>query len=343
MKLRRASRKREACVFRSDSTLGVIWNVVRNTERNPGRNLVGYASRNNRSVKDLRTYVDEFEAPEGIAEAMASKISFKVLEIEESEDRASANVEITMPDPGSLVADLLGLAMKSAFGDSDEQKMEEALAEKLEDPDLPLTTKTESFHLIREEAGWKVFLDWKAEIAAKRRKAEVEALLAEARQLREGKRLEGAVEKYAEALELDSEMVEAKEGLAEAQGELEVFQEKQAYVSNVVLYDFEARYYESYSDKDVPGVTFKLKNTGDRTLSKVAVIVYFRDASDVTIAEENLHPVWITEYSSSDEKPLKPNYIWQLERGRFYEASSVPSEWKEGAASAKIVDIEFAQ
>ena len=36
------------------------------------------------------------------------------------------------------------------------------------------------------------------------------------------------------------------------------------------------------------------------------------------------------------------NYIWQMERGKFYKADSAPSEWKEGSASAKITDIEFA-
>jgi len=44
-----------------------------------------------------------------------------------------------------------------------------------------------------------------------------------------------------------------------------------------------------------------------------------------------------------DNKPLKPNYIWKLEQGRFMQAKSVPSEWKQGSVAAKITDIEFAK
>lgn len=51
--------------------------------------------------------------------------------------------------------------------------------------------------------------------------------------------------------------------------------------------------------------------------------------------------MWVTKYSISDNKPLKPNYIWQLERGKFYQAKSVPDEWKAGSVSAKITDLEF--
>ena len=61
------------------------------------------------------------------------------------------------------------------------------------------------------------------------------------------------------------------------------------------------------------------------------------------IAEEEFNPVLVTKYSFGNNKPLRPNYIWQQERGQFYQAKSVPSEWKEGAVKAKITDIEFAE
>ena len=70
--------------------------------------------------------------------------------------------------------------------------------------------------------------------------------------------------------------------------------------------------------------------------------MYFKDAKGNVIAEETYYPVLVSEFSfGRDNKPLKPNYIWQLERGKFYRADSVPDEWKEGAVSAKITDIEF--
>ena len=92
----------------------------------------------------------------------------------------------------------------------------------------------------------------------------------------------------------------------------------------------------------MPGVEFKLKNKGDRTLRKVEVTVYFKDHSGAIIAEEDYNPVLVTKYSfGGDNKPLKPNYIWQLERGKFLQAKSVPSEWAKGKAEARITDIDF--
>ena len=108
------------------------------------------------------------------------------------------------------------------------------------------------------------------------------------------------------------------------------------------LYGLKAKYYTTYLEEKIPGVEFKLKNQGDRILKEVEVTVYFKDANGTIIAEEDYHPVLVTKYSfSSDNKPLKPNYVWQMERGKFYKAKSVPSEWKAGAVSAKITNIEF--
>lgn len=119
-----------------------------------------------------------------------------------------------------------------------------------------------------------------------------------------------------------------------------LFQKKQDYIKNLEIYDFKAHYYKSFLDERVPGVEFKIKNNGAETLDKVKVTVYFKNAQGNTIAEEDYLPVLVSNWSS-DNKPLKPNYIWQMERGKFYAAKSVPSEWKEGAAEIRITDLQF--
>jgi hypothetical protein len=122
-------------------------------------------------------------------------------------------------------------------------------------------------------------------------------------------------------------------------------QEKREYSSQIDLYDFKAKHYAAALDGRVPGVDFKLKNRGTRTLKEVEVTVYFKDAQGEVISEEVYHPVLVSDSSFSirPSKPLKPQYIWQMESGRFYQAKSVPSEWKEGSAVAKITDLEFAE
>lgn len=120
--------------------------------------------------------------------------------------------------------------------------------------------------------------------------------------------------------------------------------EETAYIrSNLRLYDLEAKYFDSMLDGRIPGVDFKFKNLGNRTLNSVTVRVVFQDADGKPIAEEEYNPVLVTENNyMGDNTPLRPNYIWQNEPDKFYQAKSVPSEWAEGKATATITDIEFA-
>lgn len=116
----------------------------------------------------------------------------------------------------------------------------------------------------------------------------------------------------------------------------------ESYIEKIKLYDLEAKYMESLLDGKVPGVTFKLKNEGDKTLSRVEVTVYFLDKDDNSIYEESFYPV-NTEGMFSDSKPLKPNYVWRMERGKFYSAKSAPDEWKSGNTKAEVTSVKFSK
>lgn len=118
---------------------------------------------------------------------------------------------------------------------------------------------------------------------------------------------------------------------------------KNAYIkNNLTLYGVTSKYYDSVLDGKVPGVDFKIKNNGDQALSRVEVTIYFKDESDAVIFEKSFLPVLVSEYSfSGNNDPLKPGYIWQQERGHFYSAKDVPSEWSEGNVEAEITRIEF--
>ena len=303
----------------------------------------GYVSSADKSIKTLDEYIRENKKNDGpLAKALSSTISFKVLNVTETGEKAEANVEITLPDFGVIFTDLMGAAFSSAFGNKDEKQIEQALAKKYESGNVPTTTQKQTFQLVKEQGEWKVFLDWKTEKIKKEKQAKIQKLLDEAEQLKKEKKLYGALDKYQQVLKLDSEMVEAQKGIEETKKEIESFKEKQEYIKNLVLYDLKAKYYTTIFDERVPGVGFKIKNKGNRTLKEVEVTVYFKDAQGNIIAEETYHPVFVSKYSfGRNNKPLKPNYIWQLERGKFYKADSVPDEWKEGAVSAKITNIEF--
>ncbi|MDB6122195.1 MAG: hypothetical protein JWQ71_1188 [Pedosphaera sp.] len=124
----------------------------------------------------------------------------------------------------------------------------------------------------------------------------------------------------------------------------ELAKEKATYIQDhVTLYDIEVKYMDSILDGKVPGVLFKLRNTGDRQLDMVKVTFYFKDSAGTVIFEEDFHPVLVSDYSIQNSKPLKAGYVWQMESGKFYTAKSVPREWKEGSVDVKITDIQFSK
>ena len=126
--------------------------------------------------------------------------------------------------------------------------------------------------------------------------------------------------------------------------EAELRAEANAYTDqHIELYDLSAKYIDTYLNERVPGVLFKLKNNGERSLDRVEVTVYFKNADGQIIAEEDFHPVLVSTYSMNDSKPLRPGYIWQMESGKYYTAKQVPSEWQEGSIEASVTDVRFSE
>ncbi len=114
----------------------------------------------------------------------------------------------------------------------------------------------------------------------------------------------------------------------------------QDYVSKIQIYDFSARYFESFRGKEA-GVQFKIKNLGNKTITELKVIVFFKDKNNTTISEEDFFPINTESFSAEFRKPLKPGYIWTMPEGKFLPAESVPNEWQEGNVSISIADIKF--
>ena len=149
-------------------------------------------------------------------------------------------------------------------------------------------------------------------------------LIKQAQQLESQKNFYSAMKVYSEAVISDPNSNEAFNSLEKVVNETKLLQEKAKYIEKIQLYDFNAKLYESFLEEPGPGIEFKLKN---------------KDIDGKIIYQESWYPV------SSYRDPLRPGYIWQLERGKFYPARKVPTEWKPGAdaAYAEVTDIEFAE
>lgn len=174
------------------------------------------------------------------------------------------------------------------------------------------------------------------------RSQEIAPLLEKARKLESQQSLYVAMKVYCEAAQVGGNLPVIADGLQGITKAVSEKQEKEEYMTKIRLYDFTARIYKRTFDEDVPGIEFKLQNTGTRVLSRVVVTVYFQDSDGSTIYEEKWQPV--NGSSWMEPTVLRPGYIWQLERNKFYPVEKLPSEWKPGpsAAYAKVTDIEFA-
>lgn len=119
---------------------------------------------------------------------------------------------------------------------------------------------------------------------------------------------------------------------------------KENYIATKLrLYDAEVRYMQSVLNGKVAGATFKIENNGDLTLARAKVTVFFKNSVGRIISEEDFIPFSDSFRFSGSDKPLKPGYIWQNEKGTFLSADSVPDEWQEGSVDIKIVDIDFVE
>jgi hypothetical protein len=123
--------------------------------------------------------------------------------------------------------------------------------------------------------------------------------------------------------------------------------QKSDYIPLVELTGLTANNYNTY-DGWKTGVTFRLKNNGDKTLNRVEVTIYFLDGNHQPVYDEKFYPVSVS--NRSNDTPLRPGYAWQLDSGHFMQVSrAVPDEWQNGGPAfrqnvrAEITDIEFAQ
>ena len=279
-------------------------------------------SSSDRSVKSLAEYKEQESSEFGLlfTEAVRKSTTFKVNDSSENGDSAIVKVEITQDDYSAAVSEMFGAAFSGA------SKYD--LAKKAENLKGNASKKTteKTYNLIKENGQWVIFFDWEKEIKIKKLKEE-------AKKLEQDGILENLVSKYDEILALDSsnnEILAKKNAVVE----------KINYFSKVAVYDFVAKYYEQYFGGKEAGVVFKVKNNGNKELKRVQLTVYFKDNSGNIIHEDKFTPV--SEYSwNSNNKPLKPNRIWQMDSGYYLKADNVPSEWKEGYADVKITDIDF--
>ena len=170
----------------------------------------------------------------------------------------------------------------------------------------------------------------------------ISSLKSEAEKLLKNNKFQEALGKYETMGAIPSGSEKAQDGIENTSKAIKEFEEKASYFSKIKITEFTAKRIDTWSKKNIPAVRFSLKNIGERSLDKVKVLVFFYDKNGKVIYEKNYHPVLVGGFLS-DDKPLKPGYIDEMEVNNYHTLNSTLSEWQEGKATIKVVDIEFSK
>ena len=89
-------------------------------------------------------------------------------------------------------------------------------------------------------------------------------------------------------------------------------------------------------DHECPAVWGRIKNMGDRTLSRVVVTAYFPDSSGKVVFEKQYSAVTTGGFMSHDS-PLRPGYIKEF----GYVVEGCPSECVPANVRVTVTDVDF--
>jgi ribosome-binding factor A len=285
-------------------------------------------SSKDKAVKSQQEFSGDIKEIGGLMKGLSSKVSYNVKDVKVTGDKALANVDVTMPDMSGAMGELLGVAMQSAFGGGkpDDKAMEKLIAEKLKDKNLPTTTRTEQYDLVKDKDGWRVYMGWENQ-------KKIQALKAEAEKLEKQKKFAEAKAKYVEVQGLSSRDETAPKKIKELEEKAARYKEIQAYFQNIEVRNI-------HTGRGVlgdMGVFGEVKNKGDKTLKRVEITTYCLDKDGKVVFEKNYTPVLISEYNfMGDNQPLKPNYTRQF----GCKLSDAPSDWS-GKVRVAVTDVEF--
>lgn len=279
-----------------------------------------------RSLQEFSVKEAEFSA---MRKAISSKITFTVKDVKVTGDKALATVDVTAPDLSGAMGELFSAAFSQVFtgGKPDEKAMEKIVTEKMKDKNLPTSTKTEHYDLIKEKDGWRVYMDWENEKKIKQLKNEAE-------KLEKQKKFTESRSKYSEIQSISSRDGSVTEKIKGLDEKIVQYKEKQVYFPKIEVKNV-------HIGKDIlgrKGVFGEIKNKGDKTLKRVEITTYCLDMDGNVVFEKPYSAVLVSEHSFSmrGNQPLKPNYSQQF----GCKLDDAPSDWS-GKVKVEVTDLDF--
>ena len=316
----------------------VLTQYLNASDKGNYREAYSYISAQDKAIKTADVYAGENAGTSAalLAEAFRDKWSFTIREVTTSANTATIAVVRTMPDGRAILSSIAANASSAGFSEKDLKKLSaKEIRDKLKGKEIPVMTTQETYTMIREAENWKIYFDWKKQTEEKSKQDKIDALLAEANQLRKINNLVGAVDKYNQVLALDNDLPQAQAEKAEAEKEMQMLQEKQGYFKNIELQNIRIEKQKARgSDAIKESIVGTIINQGDKTLGRVKIAVYFLDQD----GKEIDYPALATEFFFREEnQPLTPQS--KREFGFTIEGYAPPS-WA-GKVTVRITDLEF--
>lgn len=272
-------------------------------------------SAGDRAAKDLDTWVSECKGGrDKLAEAIAKKSSYEIMNVRKDGKEATAFVKIVSPDMSLLDREPLSSRLAGLEG----KERSDAIAAMVESGEIPLETTSRYYQLVKGKGGWKVFMGWENE-------NKVAELMKEAAELEQEGKMYEAKDKYYEVIEITGDVGEASRRLNLLFEKIHDYEDKSEYMN-----DLDIKYLTMARVKR-GGLTVygQVDNMGDRSLSAVKMIITFVDAAGETVFEE-------THEISMKSDPLKPDYH------RMFGFKITNPNWSKAKdVKARLVDMEF--
>lgn len=288
---------------------------------------------------------DEFRAKYRVntfiyPDLIADKYSYEFLSVQQNTDSAQVKILLTKPDL-TYINDLLS---RRLFDASMPPMTAKEIRDIVKEQDWRYIKQEITHNLLPEEGRWYIYYDFETLEAALELVRQGNILLAS----NDPEYVTEAREKYAAALAISPDLEKARAGTENAEIKLATLYDKAVYIKNhLELKDFEAKDYRAENaDAALPGVRFKISNTGDKTLAQVWIQVTFLDASGREVSREKFDPL-NDFWSKGQERILRPGETWRFDEKAYYRSditsASWQNDWQAGQARAEIVDVVFAK
>ncbi len=282
--------------------------------------------------------LNEFKEEMQYIALFGSKWNYNIISSATRENIAKVIIKTEYPDLSGLMSELFGRAFENILNDEKMGKEDylDLLKSKLQEKDFPTAKEEQTITLIKEESTWRILnFYYKSHLIDK------------ANEYIKNKDFRAANETYKEGLKIDPYDKELKLKRKELRASYANWKIKKNYIDSIEIFDEKGKMYNVgfWEEELIPGVEFGLRNNGNKTLKKVEVTAYFMNQENKTIHEKTFTPVnYLTgeyAYMNGENYPLRPNYIWNLERDHYLKCKRCPKEWKIGNVKFVITDIEF--